>query len=237
MLDAFDVFHHIAQCQSGRANQMALRCVIFDVDGTLTATSQLIFDSFNHIAEIYKQRRYSKEEIIKMFGPPEEGALLSIVAETEIDEAMTRYLEFYRDHHAELARLHPGMKEVLEFVKQRGCKLAIFTGKGLHTTRISLEELGISHYFDYIVTGNDVVNHKPSPEGLIKILEHFSLKPEEAVMIGDAVSDIKAAREAGMKVGVVLWDSYAGDKARSMQTDFAFQTVNELYEWIKSNLG
>lgn len=216
---------------------MPLKCIIFDVDGTLTATGRLIFDSFNHIAEVYAKRRFTDDEIIKMFGPPEEGALLSIVDESQIDEAMSEYLEYYRDHHAELAYLHEGMKEVLEYIKSRRCKLAIFTGKGRYTTRISLEQLGIMRYFDYIVTGNDVMNHKPSSEGLVKILNHFSLAPEEAVMIGDGVSDIKAAREAGIKVGVVLWDLYAGDKVRSMQTDYSFHTAKELEQWLRENLA
>ena len=215
---------------------MGLKCIIFDVDGTLTATSRLIFDSFNHIAERYRQRRYTDEEIIKMFGPPEEGALLSIVGKDQIDEAMVEYLEYYRRRHSELAHLHKGMIEVLDFIQSRGCKLAIFTGKGTHTTRISLQELGIDKYFDYIVTGNDVLNHKPSAEGLIKILKHFSLAPEEALMIGDAVSDIKAAHEAGIKVAVALWDSYAGDKVRSLPTDYSFQTVVELEQWLRKNL-
>ncbi len=217
-------------------NHPPLKCIIFDVDGTLTATSRLIFDSFNHIADRYKQRRYSEEEIIKMFGPPEEGALLSIVDENQLEEAMAEYLKYYRDHHEQLASLHDGIKEVLEYIKSHGCSLAIFTGKGRATTRISLEQFGIQKYFDYIVTGNDVLNHKPSSEGIFKILDHFSIRPEEALMIGDAVSDIKAAHAAGIRVGVVLWDSYAGDKVRSMQTDYSFRSVKELKQWLKEYL-
>jgi len=236
MLDAFDVFREFEKTMQHATNHSSLKCVIFDVDGTLTATGRLIFDSFNHIAEQYNHRRFADEEIIKMFGPPEEGALLSIVDRARIDEAMQEYLTYYRRHHAELAHLHFGMKEVLEYVKGRGCKLAVFTGKGRSTTTISLEELGIDRYFDYIVTGTDVQNHKPSSEGLLKILDHFSLAPHEALMIGDGVSDVKAAREAGIKVGVVLWDSYAGDKVRSMETDYSFHTVNELHQWLKENL-
>jgi HAD superfamily hydrolase (TIGR01509 family) len=216
---------------------MALKCIIFDMDGTLTETGRLIFDSFNHIAERYQQRRYTEDEIIKMFGPPEEEALLHIVGKEKIDEAMGEYLRYYRAHHAERARLHPGMKEVLELVKSRGCRLAIFTGKGIHTTRITLGELGIADFFDYIVTGNDVVNHKPSSEGIRKILKHFALKTDETLMIGDAVSDVKAAREAGIKIGVVLWDSYAKERVLAMQTDYAFHTVDELKQWLGANLG
>ncbi len=218
-------------------NHTPFRCIIFDVDGTLTATGRLIFDSFNHIAERYKGRRFSEAEIIKMFGPPEEIALLSIVSESQAEEAMTEYLKFYRSHHGELAHLHPGMREVLEYVKLRGLKLAIFTGKGTSTTRISLEELKIDGFFDYIVTGNDVLEHKPSPEGILKILKHFNFAPDEVLMIGDGVSDVRAAHDAGVRVGAVLWDGYAGDKVKSMPSDYTFHSVEELQHWLKANLG
>lgn len=216
---------------------MPLKCIIFDMDGTLTETNRLIFDSFNHIAERYQDRRYKEEEIVKMFGPPEETALLSIVGTDQIDEAMVDYLDFYRRQHAQLARLHPGMKEILELLKDAGCFVALFTGKGTHTTRISLEELGIKEYFDFTVTGNDVTNHKPSSEGILKILDHFRLKPEEALMIGDAISDVKAAHEAGVKMAAVLWDSYAREKMLALQTDYTFHTVAELEQWLRNNLG
>ena len=238
MLGAFGVFRNHRIIRHERTTiTMALKCIIFDVDGTLTETNRLIFDSFNYIAERFQHRQYKDEEIVKMFGPPEEGALLSIVGDDRIDEAMDVYLRYYRDRHSELARLHPGMREVLDFIKSRGCKLAIFTGKGTHTTRITLQEFGIENHFDYVVTGNDVVEHKPSPEGILNILKHFDLDPGEALMIGDAVSDVKAAHDAGVKVGVVLWDSYARERVLAMQTDYTFHTVNELDQWLKDNLG
>ena len=96
---------------------MAFQCIIFDMDGTLAETGRLIFDSFNYIADRYRHRRYSDDEIIKMFGPPEEEALLSIVGKDQIKEAMVDYLKFYRAQHARLARLHRGMVEILRFIK------------------------------------------------------------------------------------------------------------------------
>ncbi|HTP12117.1 MAG TPA: HAD-IA family hydrolase [Bacteroidota bacterium] len=216
---------------------MTLKCVIFDIDGTLSETGNLIFDSFNHIAERYRGRRYTEDEIIRMFGPPEDVALLNIVGPEAIDKAMGEYLQYYRAHHAERARLHPGMREVLDFLKRRRCKLAIFTGKGTQTTRITLEELGIAGFFDYVVTGNDVTNHKPSPEGIRKILTEFNLKPEEALMIGDGVGDVKASHEAGVRIGLVLWDSYAKQRVQDLRPDYVFRTVRELEEWVGTNLG
>jgi len=210
-----------------------LKCVIFDMDGTLTQTNRLIFDTFNYIARKYRGRTYSEQEITAMFGPPEEGALLQIVEEGQIQMVMEDYLQFYRGHHKELARLYPGITELLSYLKSRGIKLALFTGKGIHTTTITLEEFGLEAYFDYVVTGNDVANHKPSSEGIRKILSHFSLEPAEALMVGDSVGDVKSSHEAGVKIAAVLWDSYAKEKVLQMKTNFVFHDVAELTEWLR----
>jgi len=122
---------------------MSLKCIIFDMDGTLTQTNQLIFDSFNFIVKKYQGKTLSPSEITALFGPPEEGALIPIVGEERLPQALEEYLSFYRANHQRLARLYPGIREVLDDVKQRGKLLALFTGKGIHTTTITLEEFGL----------------------------------------------------------------------------------------------
>jgi len=211
----------------------AFKCVIFDMDGTLTETNRLIFESFNHIARRYLDKEFSESEIMKMFGPPEEGALLHIVRKDQLEQAMKEYLSFYRAHTSKLARVIPGIEEVLKFLKAQCCKLAIFTGKGSHTTRITLEEFGIRDYFDFVVTGNDVQAHKPSAEGIHKIMQHFGLIQSQVLMVGDAVSDVKAAHESGVKIAAVLWDSYAKGRVLEMKTDYVFHQVAEFYGWLK----
>ncbi len=201
------------------------------MDGTLTQTNQLIFDSFNYIAQKYAGKRYSEAEITAMFGPPEEGALLHIVDRSRLDEVMQDYLLYYRSHHT-LASLYPGIREVLDFLKDAGVKLALFTGKGIHTTTITLEEFGLKDYFDLVVTGNDVVDHKPSAEGIRKILKEFRLRPDEALMVGDAVADVKAAHEAGVRIAAVVWDSYGKDQVMEMKTDAVFENVEEFKAWL-----
>jgi HAD superfamily hydrolase (TIGR01549 family) len=202
------------------------------MDGTLTQTNQLIYDSFNYIAQKYAGRTYSVPEITAMFGPPEEGSLLAIVRPEQIDEVMKDYLAFYRAHHNELAQIYPGIEDILRSIKESGKKLAVFTGKGTHTAMITLQEFHIDKYFDFIVTGNDVVKHKPSSEGLLKIMEHFTLQPDELLMVGDSVSDVKAAREAGVMIAAVLWDSYAKEKVLQMKTDFVFDNTKEFQDWL-----
>jgi HAD superfamily hydrolase (TIGR01509 family) len=211
-----------------------LKCVIFDMDGTLTQTNRLIFDAFNEIAQRYQGRTYTPEAITAMFGPPEEGALLSIVGKDQLDDAMGDYLEFYRRRHDELAQLYPGILDLLIWLKSHGVRLALFTGKGTHTTAITMELFGLKPYFDLVVTGNDVINHKPSAEGIRKILSHFGFKEDEVLMVGDSPADVKASHEAGVRVAAVLWDSYSKEKVLQMKTDYVFHNVSEFSSWLRS---
>ena len=208
-------------------------CFIFDMDGTVSDTNRLIYDSFNYIARTYRGREYSEGEITKMFGPPEEDALLAVVGKDVIDRAMADYLAFYRSQHRTLARLHVGIEDALARLKKRGKKIALFTGKGKHTTAISLEEFGIGRYFDFVVTGNDVLNHKPSGDGIRKILEHFHVHEERALMVGDSVGDVKAAHDAHVAVAAVLWDSYSKDQVMRMKSDYLFHDVQEFSRWLE----
>lgn len=216
---------------------MNLRCFVFDMDGTLTETNRLIFDSFNFIVGKYKGRVMPDHEITALFGPPEEGALVKIVGKDHLETAMREYLAFYKEHHSRLARLTPGILEVLQDIHRAGTPMAVFTGKGTHTTAITLEEFGLKEFFDLVITGNDVAQHKPSGEGLRKILHHFGLQPGEALMVGDAVADVKAAREVGMPVAAVLWDSYGKERVLNMKTDFVFHDVPDFHRWVKRRLG
>lgn len=87
-----------------------------------------------------------------------------------------------------------------------------------------------------MVTGNDVEHHKPAAEGIEKVLSHFGLRPDQALMIGDAVSDVKAAHAAGVPIAAVLWDSYGKESVLSMKTDHVFHDVEELAQWLRDHL-
>jgi len=210
--------------------------VIFDMDGTLTRTNELIFASFNHVAEKYSGRRFSPPEIIALFGPPEEGALRRIVGDDRVGAAMDDLCVFYRDNHAAMAGLHDGIAESLAFLKGRGVTLAVFTGKGRRTTLITLEALGIAGYFDIVVTGSDVAAHKPDPEGIRKILLACALDPAGVLMVGDTIHDIRAARDAGVIPVAVLWDSYDHERVLQAAPDYVFHSVPAMTAWLRTGV-
>ena len=208
--------------------------IIFDIDGTLTSTNELIFKSFNHIAKKYLNRTFTDKEIIALFGPTEDVILKELCGEN-FDAAKKDYYEFYKSHHHS-ANLYPGIKELLDYLKTKGVLLAVFTGKVRQASLITLEELSIINYFDLIVTGDDVVNHKPASDGIMKFVNGYNLKKDEVLMIGDSVADVRASKEAGIRIASALWDSYAAEKVKNLGSDYYFNTVDELREFLIQNV-
>lgn len=209
--------------------------IIFDIDGTLTSTNELIFATFNHIAQKYEGRTYTDEEIISMFGPTEDVILREKFNGDKFKEVYDEYYKFYRENHPRMADLYPGIVDILNEIKSRKILTSIFTGKGRKTTEITLDILGIKKFFDMIITGDDVKNHKPSPEGILKFLNEFRLSKDEVLMVGDSIADIVAAREAGIDVASVVWDSYAKDEVVKLNP-LHFETVSSFRNWLEERI-
>lgn len=208
---------------------------IFDVDGTLTSTNELIFSSFNHVTKKYLNKTVSDEEIIAMFGPTED-VILKEWMKNDYTEARKDYFDFYSSQHQHMADIYPGMIEILRLIKSKNIPLSIYTGKGKDSATITLKEIGVYDLFDMIVTGDDVKESKPSREGIDMFIEKFELDRNRVLMIGDAPADVIAAHRAGVKAASVLWDSYAKEKVMQMQSDFFFETVEDFKTFLARNI-
>lgn len=206
--------------------KLRYKLFIFDIDGTLTSTNRLIFDSFNHIYDKYFGKILTPKEVIALFGPTEEEIINELFGE-DAGEAIVEYFNYYEKNHG-IAALHEGIAPLLDFLIEQGAHIAAFTGKGRRSAEITLKELGIFGKIGILISGDDVTKKKPSGEGINKILQFYNLKPEDAIMIGDSTADIKAAREAGVAVASVLWDCYSIDAVRGLNGEMLFNTVDEL---------
>ncbi|NWF50699.1 MAG: HAD family hydrolase [Ignavibacteriaceae bacterium] len=211
--------------------EIKFKGIIFDIDGTLTSTNELIFATFNHIAGRYLNKKFTNEEITALFGPTEDVILKEMCGD-QFDNAKKDYYSFYTENHS-MADLYPGIKNILEFLTNKGVLLSIYTGKGRKAAVITLKKLGIHKFFNLIVSGDDVKEHKPSAEGISVFLTKYNLSKNEVLMIGDAPSDIKASRSAGIKVASVLWDNYAKkEEVLKLNSDFVFYSVEELEKFL-----
>jgi len=166
-----------------------------------------------------------------MFGPTED-VILKQWCPDNYEAARKDYYDFYEQNHS-MAALYPGIIEILDILKKRNILLSIYTGKGRDASIITLKKLKIYDYFDLIITGDEVEEHKPSPEGITLFLEKFNLPKVNVLMVGDSPADIKASRAAGVKVASVIWDAYAKQEVIKLNPDYLFNSVEELKEFLQ----
>jgi len=209
--------------------------IIFDIDGTLTSTFDLIFASFNHVTDKYFGKIFTNEEIQKEFGPTED-VILKKWFKDRYDIAREDYYKFYDNKHHEMADIFPGMPDLLKQIKEKNIILATNTGKGRDSSIITLNKIGVFDYFDEIITGDEVENHKPAPDGIFLFLEKYNLPKEKVLMIGDSWVDIAAAQSAGVKSAAVLYDEYSNKDFKKYKPDYSFHTVGELSKFILENI-
>ncbi len=209
--------------------------VIFDIDGTLAQTNQLIFNTFRFVTNKYLNKNYTDSEIISMFGPTEE-VILNEMMNGNYDTAIKEYYNFYEKNHSRFVKPYEGINDLLKFLFDKKIPLSIYTGKGKVSANITLEKLDLLRYFSLVITGGDVKEHKPSREGVDIFIEKFHLKRDEVILVGDAPADIYAAQNAGIIGASVLWDSYGKDDVLRIGNDFIFRTVAELTEFFNSML-
>jgi len=205
--------------------------IIFDIDGTIVQSNELIFATFNHVTEKFLGKTTSPEEIIALFGPTE-GVIIEQLFSDNFDEVMFDYYKFYKENHSKMAKVFDGITELITELKKRNVLLSVYTGKGKGSTEITLEELGLTNMFDMVVTGDDIIGHKPSPEGVDVFVNKYNLNRSRVLMVGDAPPDVKAAKATGIKIASVLWDSYAKEEVLKMGSDYYFETVEELSNFL-----
>ncbi|MFC3197071.1 HAD family hydrolase [Parapedobacter deserti] len=211
--------------------QKTIRSVIFDLDGTLANTLPLCISAFRASIEPLANRAVSDAEIIATFGPSEEGTIMSL-APNHYEQGIADYLRHYRVLHDMCPTAFTGIADLLDILTLRGVALAMVTGKGPVSTKISLEHFGLTRFFQVIETGSPAGPVKA--QGIRKVLKTLSIKDKSQVIyVGDAPSDVSAAREAGIAVIGAAWAETTDAKAlEAMQPDALFYAVDDFKTWL-----
>ncbi|AQZ47220.1 pyrophosphatase PpaX [Paenibacillus larvae subsp. larvae] len=206
-----------------------INTLLFDLDGTILDTNELIIQSFIHALQGQTSTPLDREAIILQMGRPLTEQLQFFSGRDEVTDLITLYRTFNYDQHDRYVRAFPHVKEVLARIHSRGVKLGVVTSKIRRTTELGLELSGLSPYLDVIVTIDDVRNPKPDPEGIHLAISRFGSVPEETIMVGDSHYDIEAARNAGVASVAVGWSLKGEAYLRQYHPDHLIQDMRDLY--------
>jgi phosphoglycolate phosphatase len=210
--------------------------ILIDVDGTLV-------DSVPDLA-------YCVDELMKALGRPPHGearvrnwvgngverlvrrALIGQLDGEPSDEDYARaypiFIDLYAANTSKRSRLYPGIREGLDWLKGQGYLLGCVTNKAAQFTLPLLTDLGVRDDFGIVVAGDTLPVKKPDPAPLLHAARHFGVTPSESLMVGDSVSDVKAARAAGFQIVCMSYGYNHGVDIRTAQPDAVIDSLTEL---------
>lgn len=208
-----------------------IKAVFFDVDGTILDTTEFIFQSFHHTLLSHAQKEYSREELIAFIGPPLEDTYGK--AAPHVDTALlVETHRSFQEKNLHLSKPFEKTLETLTTLHKKGIKLAAITNRTKRTSHDTMKLAAIHHFFELIISAEDVKEGKPHPEGIQTALAFFNLKPEEAIMVGDTHADVEAARAAGVQV-VGTTQGMKGDDILKFNPDYVIHDISELLKIIE----
>jgi pyrophosphatase PpaX len=209
-----------------------INTVLFDLDGTLIDTNELIISSFLHTFEHYYPNQYKREDVLPFLGPTLRETFETLDA-SKVDDMIATYRTYNLAHHDTLVTEFPTVLETVKVLKETGYKVGIVTTKLSDVVMKGLKLTKLDSYFDVIVALDHVKKAKPDPEPIIKALEQLSSKPEEAIMVGDNYHDILAGKNAGTQTAGVAWTIKGRDYLEQFDPDYILEEMADLLEILE----
>lgn len=212
--------------------------VLFDLDGTLVDTTDLILQSFAHAFDSHLPGRLpSRGDLISTFGRSLPATLREMAAEhgaadpdVLAGEMLATYRDFQRLHHDTLIQPFGGIDDALAGLRARGHRLGLVTSKMQHVARRGLQLFDLERYFEVSVFFDDVTRHKPDPEPLLEAARRAGVQPARAIYIGDSTHDVIAGRAAGMRTAAALWGPFDRDVLEAVEPDWLVASPGDLVD-------
>lgn len=179
--------------------------ILFDLDGTLIDTYRLYLECYRRALEPHLGYAPTDREIAARRPASERRFLTGWLGERRGLECHAEVRRLYGDLYMTMSEhTYPGVHEMLTALHTAGLRLGIVTGKGREAWDVTRIYSDVGNW-DVVVTDDDVHAAKPDPGGLLAAVEALGIAPEQAVYIGDSTVDMKAGRNAGMRIGAALW--------------------------------
>ena len=214
--------------------------VLFDLDGTLIDTAPDLAWSINATLQELGLPICGETRIRGWIGSGIEGVMKRALT-NDINgqpepalyaKALSIFMDIYFDNVCKRSRIYPGVKEALAYLQEGDYKIACVTNKTSRFTDKLLKSIGLYDEFGIIVSGDTLPVKKPDPQPLLHAAAHFSIDAGAALMVGDSVTDINAARAAGFKILCVPYGYNMGRDIYDLKPDAVVETLAELEHLI-----
>lgn len=202
------------------------KAILFDFDGTLINTNDLIFEAYKIAFKTVLNREPKTEEMLKFYGRPLRASMMEYGGAAE--RLCDVYRKFNDENHDKMVKGFLGAREGVEELKKKGYKLGIVTSKRLHMVERGLKIIKMDGLFDTIVTPDDTQKAKPDPEPVLCGCSRLGVSPEDTVYVGDSVFDMESGRRAGTKLCAVTYSLTPQDQLLAFSPEFVVDNIKVL---------
>ncbi len=216
------------------------KVIMIDVDGTLVdSVPDLAYCVDEMMVELGMERRGEEKVrhwvcngVSKLVERAINGELEGQLNKELFNKAYPIFLNYYAENTAKRTCLYKGVREGLDYLSSQGYYLGCVTNKATQFTHPLLKELGIFDYFKIVISGDTLTKKKPDPMPLLYGAEYFGVRPEECLMIGDSVSDVKASRSAGFDIICMSYGYNHGNNIADEKPDLVIDSMTELGKYL-----
>ena len=205
---------------------MAIKAILFDLDGTVINTNELIFQSFEYALETVLHTSLSRDILRTTFGKPLAQIMQEMGGE-QAQELRKAFVDYSITHENDIY-LFPGVEKALKELKALNIKTAVVTSRLYRSALRDLHQFELEKYFDVFITPEATEKHKPNPEPALKALEQLGTEPHEAIMTGDSVLDLLCGKQAGCKTAAVRYSLFPLEELLEYQPDYVIDTLQDL---------
>jgi pyrophosphatase PpaX len=205
--------------------------VLFDFDGTVVDTVELIRESHRHATRQVLGVELDDAKLVANVGIPLMDQMVAF-SEQHAEELLRVYRQWNHRHTEELIKEYPGVGELLGALRAAGRPLGIVTSKARPVADLAFDVLPLRDYFDVIVTTEDTDRHKPAPDPVLHALSSLDARAEHAVMVGDAPFDLQAGAAAGCSTIAVTWGFFDRETLSVLGPDAVVDDVSELADLL-----
>jgi pyrophosphatase PpaX len=203
--------------------------LLFDLDGTLIDSIELILNSARFAFEGFTGRPPSDDEWRAGIGRPLHAVFREYAPdETEAERLLGRYREYQLANHDRLVRAYEGIVPVIEALAKAGHPMALVTSKSSWMSQRALDHVGLTAAIPVIVGADSCDNHKPHPEPVERALAILGATPQNALFVGDSPFDVQAGRAAGVYTIGVTWGAFSREEMERCGADVVLDAVSEL---------
>jgi phosphoglycolate phosphatase len=209
--------------------------LIFDLDGTLIDSKLDLAHAVNATRSHMGLAPLEHECVYSYVGS---GAPVLIrralgpeATETQVQEALEFFLEYYREHYLDYTVLYPGVRESLDRLRDAGKRMAVLTNKPVRISKAILDGLGVSPHFFQVYGGNSFDFKKPHPIGVETLMNEASVAPERTLMVGDSGVDVQTAINAGIQCCGVTY-GFQPETLADPAPNRLVDRMEELADWL-----